>query len=116
MYGMPSSSCFSIDRINVWGHYELGNIRWLDESGQNSNQQKDYSMHARRTKTKQPPHTPVRVSIVIPSRATHGAVSEMVRAAVIANGINVPPDMHIITRDKSLSKKDRSALSRTCSK
>jgi len=116
MYGMPSSSCFSIDRINVWGHYELGNIRWLDESGQNSNQQKDYSMHARHTKTKQPPHTPVRVSIVIPSRAPYGAVSEMVRAAVIANGINVPPDMHIITRDSSLSKKDRSALSRTCSK
>ena len=36
MFGMPSSSCFSTDRINVWGHYELGNIRWLDESGQMS--------------------------------------------------------------------------------
>ena len=56
------------------------------------------------------------MSIVIPRRTSNGEVSEMVRAAVIANGINVPPDMHIITRDKSLSKKDRSALSRTCTK
>ena len=116
MCGMPSSSCFSIDRINVWGHYELGNIRWLDESGQNSNQQKDYSMHVRQPKTKQPPRTPVHVGVVIPRLTPNGEVGAMVRAAVIANGINVPPDMHIITRDSSLSKKDRSALSRTCSK
>ena len=110
MFGMPSSSCFSTDRINVWGHYELGNIRWLDESGQMSNQQKDYSMHARNSNTKPPSRTrSVRLSINIPASAPSSSVREMVRAAVHTSDNMKPPELRL-----SVASIDRSKLRRAC--
>ena len=47
MYPHPSSHSYSIYRISTFGHYELGNMRWLEESLQNHNQRKDYSTHGK---------------------------------------------------------------------
>ena len=86
MYPHPSSHSYSIDRINSFGHYELGNVRWLDESGQNRNQRKDYSTHGKSdspSKTKIVKNSPVR--LVIPRYKSPEKVRAMVRAATIGS-------------------------------
>ena len=79
MFGMSSSSCFSTGRINAWGHNELGNTRWLDESGQMSNQQKDCSVCMHKN----------------PSSASSSSVREMARAAVHTTGNVKPPELRL---------------------
>ena len=100
-YPHPSSHSYSIDRINSFGHYELGNVRWLDESGQNRNQRKDYSTHGKSdspSKTKIVKNSPVR--LVIPRYKSPEKVRAMVRAATIGSTDTADSDsqQHIVRR------------------
>ena len=75
-----------------------------------SNQQKDYSMHARNSNTKPPSRTrSVRLSINIPASVPSSSVREMVRAAVHTSDNMKPLEFRL-----SVASIDRSKLRRAC--